>query len=362
MFAPVAFEDLSFPQQTLKVVGNFEAQQWMRAGQQFNTTHFEYATASIRIGDNYSGGAQFNGGALAPNGKIYSPGHTRNEWLVVDTNNDTTYVTGSVSGLSSEGCVVSKITNEVFAYGDQNTKINYLTDEVTAISGPGQRQTNPILSYDGNIIYGGSFFGISGVYAYDIATNTYTQSWNSGNTNGEFGTLGINGKIFLAKGSTGEFQVWDPFTNTGTGFGSGAPGDYSTIMQHYDGYIYAFPNFSNSYIQRIDPYTLEVQEYFNYGSGDIGWGNACIGADGRFYGVGTGNIFWFDPNTKQTGSIVTESGDSSFQGVTLGVNGDLYFLPWGAPYVHKLPLVRGSGYAQKIIQEFNQSSRWTWPG
>ena len=42
----------------------------------------------------------------------------------------------------------------------------------------------------------------------------------------------------------------------------------------------------------------------------------------------------------------------------MGAMGDLYLIPWTGAYVHKLALVRGSGYAQKVIQEYNLNSRY----
>ena len=43
----------------------------------------------------------------------------------------------------------------------------------------------------------------------------------------------------------------------------------------------------------------------------------------------------------------------------MGALGDIYITPWSGTtgYIHKLALVKGSGYVQKIIQEYNIGGR-----
>jgi hypothetical protein len=358
MFAPVAFEDLTFPNQALKVWSGFEAQQWMRAGQQFNTTICQYDTTTTRISANYGSGlAKWNTATLAANGFIYSPPHVRTDWCVIDTFTDTVSVTGSVNS-SNDGCVYDKISNAVYAFGSGGTKI--IPGGVASnISGPPNRQAPGVQSYDGNLLYTVGAFGTTGIYAYNVSANSNASQLASA-ARTDLGTLGINGKIYFSSGPTTSILEYDPVANTSTTIGTLASDRFYAIKQHPNGFIYVLPANTGTTIKRLNPLTKELIDVLTPSPTYAAF-SACIGADGRIYGVSsqTNYISWYDPYSNTNGQITISNGDSSFQGIAVGALGDIYITPWtgGTGYIHKLALVKGSGYVQKIMQEYNMGGR-----
>jgi len=358
MFAPVAFEDLTFPNQKLQPWSSFESEQWMRAGSQFNSTICEYDTTTTRISVNYGGGvAKWNTAALAPNGYIYSPGHLRTDWCVIDTFTDTVSTTGSVNS-SNDGCVYDKISNAVYGFGSGGTKI--IPGGVASnISGPPNRQAPGVQSYDGNLLYTIGAFGTSGIYAYNVSSNSNAQQLATGSrSGGDIGTLGINGKIYFTAGGASNILEYDPVANTTTRIGSFTADRSFGIRQHPNGFIYIMPANSGTVIKRLNPLTKELIDVLTPSPRYDGF-NVCIGADGRIYGVASnaGYISWYDPYSNTSGQITVGNCDISFQGIAMGALGDIYITPWTGGYIHKLKLVRGSGYVQKIIQEYNTGGR-----
>jgi hypothetical protein len=358
MFAPVAFEDLTFPNQKLQPWSGFESQQWMRAGSQFNSTICQYDTTTTRISANYgSGVAKWNTATLAPNGYVYSPGHVRTDWCVIDTFTDTVSVTGSINS-SNDGCVYDKISNAVYAFGSGGTKI--IPGGVASnITGPPNRQAPGVQSYDGNFLYTVSAFAASGIYAYNVSANSNALSLAAGSRT-DLGTLGINGKIYFSAGSAGNILEYDPVANTSTTIGSFAGDKFYAIKQHPNGFIYIMPANGGTTIKRLNPLTKELIDVLTPSPTYVAF-SACIGADGRIYGVAsnTNYISWYDPYSNTNGQITVANGDTSFQGIAMGALGDLYITPWSGTtgYIHKLKLVKGSGYVQKIIQEYNIGGR-----
>ncbi len=360
MIAPAAFENNTFPEQNLKVWSSFEFQQWAKAGEQFNTTNFEYITASVRLGSSYGTGvAKWNGSALANNGKIYAVPHVRTDILIINTFTDTLATTGSVNN-SNDGAFYDKITNQVFGFGSNGCKINCATDAASNISGPGNRQGGPLQGFDGDKVYTIGAFGTRGVYEYSIQANSATLKQSIGTDRGDIGVLGPNGKCYWnAGGGQPNYYVYDPSTGTGTTFGSVSADAQFTQTLYFDGYIYSFP-YQTTTIRRIDPNTNTVTTVYTYGANTNWTGGGVIGVDGRIYGVAsnTGLIQWYDPRTNTAGNYTISNSDSSYQTIAVGALGDLYLIPWTGQFVHKLPLGKGSGYAQKVIQEYNFNGRF----
>lgn len=364
MIAPVSFENLTFPDQGLRVWSGFEVEQWKRAGEQFNTTLCQYQTASVRLSTDYGTGiAKWNTSVLAPNGKIYSPPHVRADWGILDTNTDTTSVTGSVNK-DNDGSTYDKITNNVFAFGNLGTKIGPVTPSSNGvpanISGPSNRTAPGVQAFVGNDLYSVSVvIAPAGVYKYDIAANSSSRPGTSA-LRADIGCLGANGKVYFGNGPTTTFLEYDPATNTSTTFGSVTADHYvGAVVPHFDGFIYFFPVNGGTVIKKIDPFTrtvtdtLTVNTDFNYYSG-------CIGADGRIYLAASNraSVGIYDPRTNTTGSRINlASGDNSFQAITMGSNGDLYLTPWTSRFYHKISLIAGSGAVKQIIQEYNMEGR-----
>lgn len=358
-----------FPDQSLATWTATESAQWLAAGTSVcNTSTFGYASTTSRIGTNYGGGtAKWAGGSLASNGKIYCAPHVRTDWLIVNTNNDTTATTGSVNG-SSQGTVYDKITNTVYGFGSGGTKIITSTDVSSNISGPGNRSCNPIQGFNGDYLFTAGFT-FTGMRRYQISTNTTTNMTSPTQAFGELGVGGSDGCMYFPNITSGTNVLkYDPVANTCTNLAIGNAQAYSTMVQHYDGYIYLLPNGgTQTAIRKLEVSTGTISAAHTMASG-FGCSSACIGLDGRIYMVSSGafvfTVRWYDPTAGTSGDITISNSESSFQGITMGANGDLYLIPWTqSSYVHKLALTTGTGTtATDIVSQYNFGGRMCWPG
>jgi hypothetical protein len=356
-----------FPDQSLATWTSTESAQWLAAGAaSCNTATFAYSGSTVRVGSARTGTvAKWGGGSLASNGKIYASPHVKTTWLIINTNNDTIAETGSVNG-NSQGSVYDKITNTVYGFGSGGTKIICSTDVSSNISGPANRSLNPIQGFTGDYLFTAGFT-YTGIRRYQISTNTTTNMASPGRTLGELGVGGSDGCMYFPN-ITGGTNVckYNPVADTCTDLAIGDGNTYSTMIQHYDGYIYLLPS-GGSAIRKLDVAAGTISAAHTMASG-FSCSSACIGLDGRIYMVSSGGLVttirWYDPTAGTSGNITISNGDTSFQGITMGANGDLYLIPWSQSlYVHKLPLVTGTGTtATDIVSQYNFGGRMCWPG
>jgi hypothetical protein len=355
----------TFPDQSLATWTTTETAAWLSAGSTLTTSTYGYSSTSTRIGGSYAGSRKWNGAALASNGKIYSAGAEgggRTDWAIINTNNDTIATTGSVNS-NNFGARYDKITNQVFAMGGGGTKINCSTDAASNISGPSAYNGGAVQGFDGDKLYTAPLYINNNIYEYSISANTTT---NKGATSGDrypIGTLAANGKIFWGSGGGTQFTEYDPATSTLTNFGSFTGDNRGPTVAHYDGYLYNFPAFFNSDIIRLNPTTRAYTTIHTLSiSPQIISTNTCVGLDGRIYVVReNGGVYWYDPYSNTSGNITMDSGDTSFGGITMGVNGDLYVVPFSSNYFHKIALTTGAGAgANAIVQQYNFGGRMCW--
>lgn len=351
----------TFPDQSLTTWTTTETAAWLSAGATLTTSNYGYATSSVRIGSAYTSATQWYGAALASNGKIYCPPHSRSDWAIIDTSADTIATTGSVNG-SNMGARYDKITNQVFAFGSNGTKIVCSTDASSNVTGPGNRNGGAVQALDGDKLYTIGLFGTTGIYEYDISANSHTLKQSIGDAY-THGTLAANGKIYWGAGGGNNIRIYEPSTDTLTSLG-GFSSDYTgPMVAHYDGYVYNFPRFFNQAVIRINPsdnsyttiHTLSIPT-------NIISTAACVGLDGRIYVVReNGGVYWYDPYANTSGEITMASSDTSFTGITMGIHGDLYVVPYNADYFHKISLTTGAGAtADAIVQQYNFGGRMCW--
>jgi hypothetical protein len=360
MFAPVAAEDTTFPEQTLKYWSQYECNQWLRTGGQFTT-------GSSNNGVGYGAATQIHTGlgsvgsvALADNGKIYIQTYTaggRITWL--NTYNDTT---GSVSAAGSnngQGAWYNPITKNVYMGGDGTTLvISTATDTITStITNPftGQTQWGGI-SFDGQYAYGNGFFANHKFIKLDMYNNSAVSTSVTTYTGDTLrGTLAVNGKYYFGAGgsSTLGTLVYDPVTDTTAYTNSGDASDQiRDIVQYYDGYCYAFPAYGNTAIKRLNPST---NSWVNVktGLGDYRYVSLCIGADGCIYGVGntngTNRCLQFNPRTNYTNEETITT--TNYNAICMGAQGDLYLFGSNG-IIYKKPILN-NGRVLKPLAEFN---------
>ena len=357
----------AFPDQSLATWTTTDTADWLTYGSSFaNTTNFGYSTTSTRIGGFNSATRKWGGAALANNGKIYCPpgdGSTVKYWSIIDTSNDTVSFSPTTVNYKNFGARYDKITNQVFAFGAGGTKIDVATDVASNVSGPAQYNGGGVQSLDGNLLYTAPLATNRNIYEYNIATNTSTSVGAVGQDRYPIGTLSVSGKMFWPSGGGTQFTSYDPATSTLTNFGSFLGDRVGPMVQHYDGYIYAFPRFFNSDIVRLDPSDNSVTIIHTLSiSPQIISLDTCIGLDGRIYVTReNGGVYWYDPSTNTSGNITMDSGDSSFAGITIGNDGSLYVVPFSSSYFHKISLTTGTGTpATDIVSQYNFGGRMAW--
>jgi streptogramin lyase len=363
----------TYPDQSLATWTSTETAAWLAAGSTQTTTNFGYASTSTRIGTSLGGGSnKYDGGALASNGKIYCPPESTTAFLVINSNNDTVATTGSSVNNGNSGARYDKITNRVYGFGNYDasgnngTYLDVATEAITNLaSGIPNLTSGPVQALDGNKLYMAKLYsGTPSIYEWNISAGTATNIGAQGGDKYPKGTLAANGKIYWGPGGSGTFCELDPATSTITNFGSVAGDSYGPLVAHYDGYLYCFPRFNSvTSILRVTPSTRAVSTITTSlpGANYISMGG-CVGLDGRIYVAReNGGIYWYDPYANSVGTITMDSGDTSFGGVMVGANGDLYCIPWSSAYVHKIALTTGAGTAAtQIVSQYNFGGRMCW--
>lgn len=364
MIAPAAFEDLTFPQQSLTYWTKYEFNQWSRAGlNYFNSGSNSgntavYTTASLL----HTGMGTINAGALANNGKLYLGSYGASTAYTLDTLTDTTASLASIS-TNCQSLFYNSVTNKAYFVVDGNIKVVDCTnDSVQNITNAFSGQCIGYgVSLDGNYAYVNNFFASKNIARIDmIATGSVTAF--SGTFTGDplKGTMGWDNKMYMGcgGGSTG-IKVYDPATNTVANLsvpGKAALGDsYRDIVQHYDGYLYSFPGYNSNYpIIRIDPTTSTITNVIASITDPRTFG-MCVGADGRVYGVGNGDapgygVSIYNPITNQY-TLESISATKNFRIIKMGARGDLYMFNTAGECWKKTLINKGA--LEKPLQEYN---------
>lgn len=361
MIAPAAFEDLTFPEQTLNPWSSFESNQWMRATANYFTSGSGNGVtygSPVEIGATLSGTtAKYNGGCMAPNGIIYAPGHLNTNWLLVDTYTDTVSTTGSIGSASTNGAFYSPTNRAVYcATSDPRMyklSIDNHSGSFVSLPSLGSQYFPFLLSFDGNYAYTTGTFNTKTMVKYDILAESGSNMGIATTNDRNNGCLGPNGKQYWSPSGpsgTRNYIEFDPATNTYTSFGTPGGDTKAGMILAPDGFMYSLP-FQNNPITRINPKTLELTDVVTPNSSTRS-SSACIGADGRIYMVGDGNQLTIWDWRNNSLEYVTLPSSSGYHGICMGVYGDLYITPWSASKVVKLP-INNNGRVIKPIQEMN---------
>jgi hypothetical protein len=343
MFAPIAFEDLTFPQQTLpKYWSGEESMKWMRAAEVFNSGSAKspvYGTA-VNIGSaiTYRGG-----GSLASNGKVYFPGVVGNSNCYVIDNNDTvtTIAQGQVQGDNS---CFDPYTNRVILSSQANVYciIDTTNDtKVSTFTSNGGGYNGLVLSYEASIMFSpNDYSGVAGVAKVNAATGTQV-SVKAQAGNYLYGSMAYNGKMYWGSGDQTTFLEYDPAADTVTTFGSVTAGAFRGVTFHPNGFLYSMGT-NNGTILRINPKTREVTTVLT-GQNSAFYTCGCVGADGQIYFIGsTTTVVVYNPYTNKGTTITMPAG--SWQGIVMRGNGDLIASPWGSGQFVKIPIVKNREY------------------
>jgi hypothetical protein len=350
MFAPVSAQDLTLPNQGLSTWGTFEAQQWMAAGLQLNTNNYAYATSTSRLGDSTGGGDyQWIGGTLAANGKIYCPGHLRNTYLTIDSNNKTWTTSGTAGGnWFSAAVTYDKITNSVYSGGEGKYKMLTSGTSPAVINWSGRTTVASPQGFNGNLIYSyQSEFATKGIYVNTISANT-SALLAAASHYADTMTLGINGNIYASPSDQTTIYEYNPFTSTASTFGSFTANRYYGMQQYFDGWIYLLPAATSAAIWKINPIT---RQQIQVGTSTVahGGGQLKIGGDGRIYSItGGSTILYYDPRTQTDGTLLTTT-DSQFLSIAVGVDGTIYCIPRNSSYINYIPPTKGGQFYEGFV-------------
>jgi hypothetical protein len=361
MFAPAAFEDITFPQQSYLDWSRYEANQWCRAANAYFTTNntavYGAPTAMTAVG------RPINHMILAENGKLYGAADAGSTTVsVINTYNDARSTITSTGNLATYTAFYSAFTKKVYLPGAGAMKVfNTLNDTYeTSItySAGGTFAFWWGTSYDGRYAYGCRLIGGTQMMKMDLMNNTISNTavtsitGDAGN-----GTMGINGKMYFGcgGGSTAGIHCYNPFTDSMeyiTVPGQSNVSDfYRDVVQHPNGYLYCFPAYGSSTIVRIDP-TTNTAIIAATGVTDTRANNYALGADGKIYSVGNGvttRMLNYNPVDNSVNYETLPSGD--WQTILMGPNGDLHMFAGNGTYYKKI--LTNNGGTLRPLQEFN---------
>lgn len=365
MIAPVAYEDVNFPDQKDLNWTRNESLQFRRAQEQTFTsqTGVTYDPNAISIGPSYGGSlAKWAGGALANDGKIYALGHDQDSYLVIDTYTDNVSTTGSISPTDpkNNSSVYSPYTNCVYSDADDGIyKFDVATSTYSYVTKPYSGRAVMLgQALDGSRIYFHGFFSSRKMYYYDILTDTITDTGVTWTGDRITGALSWNNKFYLGGGGgSTNFLVYDVDSNTATtitgGSSIGADQFRNFIMHPATGNMYTFGGFGSDVIKMVDPVTDTVYDVGTQQGNANNFNDYCIGADGYIYAIGQGNVIGqFDVFTN-TFNVFGFLPEGSWEGITMGALGDLYAIPWNSQQVAKIPILNKNEVTGEFQQSFN---------
>lgn len=362
MIAPIAFEDLDFPEQRTLDWSNNDSLSWMRAGAQYFTTTngVSYGTP-VEIGPGLgTASSKYAGGALTLTGSIYSLGHLPDNFIRIDTFNDLIASSSySPNDPSSNASAYSPFTNKVYSDSDNGIVSINVSDNTYIATAVGYSGQSIILgpAHNGRRIYFHGFFNQRRMYYFDILTNTVVNTGVTWSGDRLTGCLSWNNKFYMGGGGgSTNFLVYDVNTNTATTITGGdsiAADSYRNFIQYYDGFLYTFGGFGKNRIKRVNPVTNEVVDVYTMPATNYNFNDFQIGCDGKIYCVGASNrLGIYDPrdNTFSTATMPK----THYEGLVMGSQGDLYAMPWNSTSTNivKIP-IQNNGRVIRILEEYN---------
>jgi len=356
MIAPAAFEDITFPQQSLLDWSQYESNQWCRAGLSYFSPNNggTYATASAMT----SVGRAINHMILADNGKLYGAADAGSTTItVINTYTDARSTITSTGDLATYSCFYSPFTKKVYLPGSGAMKVINTLDDTYVTSVNYTSGTYSFwfgTSYDGRYAYGSKWIGSTAIMKMDLINNTISNTGVTSVTGDpQNGTMGVNGKIYYGAGggASAGLHCYNPFTDgiEYINLGGDISEYYRDVVQHPNGFLYVFPAYGASTIYRINP-TTNIAAAVLTGVTDTKANNYAVGADGKIYTVGnTNTMVIYNPfnNSVSYETIVNKD----WQTIVMGPNGDLHMFATDGTYYKKVFL--NSGGTLRPLQEWN---------
>ena len=350
MFAPVAVDNIAFPERTSLSTLDFIPESFEAWNAYSNIpTASTYTTQSIVTSFN-SGGAGGRWG-MGPNGKIfgvYEAATTGFVWNISSNSMDTGISLDSPG--TTRNVLYDNLTNSWVLCGNGKfVKINcdtYLSSSIT-LPNNGSTFTQ---SYPATVVFGGKAYGLpltntsatTGVLIVDLVANTATtSSVKAGNGTYWGGILNSIGTIYFFQengGTNVSIFEYNPTTTSGSSFGTlaGTPGYNCTNLPDGTVLVSSLGATGNNYI--INPVNKAIatlaKSNFTTATG------LCVGQDGNAYaisstaGTGLNGIFRWNPRTQtgmDTGFVVQRpsGGGRGFNDMFSLSDGRLVAMPGG---------------------------------
>lgn len=235
---------------------------------------------------------QYNGGVVAPNGKIYFIPYFSADIMILDP------ATNTFSNISAGPLPL--VENKYFG---------------------------GVLASNGKIYCVPRASAITTVLIIDPTTNTIdtTSITVPGTTRWAGPALAPNGKIYCVPADALTVLVVDPSTNT-TATIATTGGGYEGAVLAPNGKIYGIP-FSATSVLEINPATNTVANIGSLGTGNK-WSGGALGLDGKIYGMpaNSTSVLIIDPAGPSTDvtSITGIAGNNKCRGGVAALNGKIY--------------------------------------
>ncbi|MCE9597124.1 MAG: hypothetical protein K8S54_04075 [Spirochaetia bacterium] len=298
-----------------------------------------FGTGTTRLfGPSVNGAGKWEGGAMAPNGKLYGARFGAIQFVEIDPGSLNVSLVGP-TGSTGSGLVLLP-TGRLLEIPHSNTAINPVildpnTGTTSTLSGTNSSVmcAGGVLAPNGKVYCTGQASGASGALEIDPVAGTATVfgAAQLGTNYGGGAVLAFNGKIYATPFSGGvQMAEIDPETRTITQFGPTltANGYFGGVLAP-SGKIYV-TGFNSTSILEVDPSTRSVNTYGNTGGGG-NYLSAVLAPNGHVYLMprNAGSVIDFDPATRTQTTFGSGwgTGVSAFDGGVLATNGKIYSFP-----------------------------------
>jgi hypothetical protein len=310
------------------------------------------ATASFSSNSVSGTSGNYQGGVLAPNGKIYCIPSGASTVGVIDpvANTFTTPVSGSAPGGGAYAGGVLAPNGKIYCVPNAATSVGVIDPVANTFTtfGSGTGYFGGVLAPNGKIYCIPCVATSVGVIDPAASPNTFTTSVSgtvTGTGAGFYayfgGVLAPNGKIYCIPANATTIGVIDPVTNTFTTFGT-TPGGGAYIggVLAPNGKIYCIPYVGTS-VGVIDPLLNSFNNTTVSGTNTVsggGYQGGVLGPNGKIYCISHNatTTAVIDPVANTFTTFATTSGSSAYSGGILAPNGNIYYIPHGQTSVGRI--------------------------
>lgn len=297
----------------------------------------QYTATASEFGD-FSDSSKWNGGVLAPNGKIYGIPYNSTTVLEIDSDARTATTFGSLFGSEKWNGGVLAPNGKIYGIPRESEAVLEI-DPVTQTATTFGNVEKP----SSGIAYIGGVLAPNGkIYAIPYNAGTILKIDPEARTVSTFGSfsesekwsggvLAPNGKIYgIPYGSSSVLEI-DPETDSISTFGSlSGSSKWDGGVLAPNGKIYGIPR-SSSKVLEIYPLTRSVSTFGSISSSGAKWSGGVLAPNGKIYGIPRDSrmILEINPETRTASTFQSlSSSGNKWRGGTLAPNGKIYAIPF----------------------------------